>query len=251
MKYTNELKKIGLTPDQASVYEVLIENPALTARLVAVNAGVNRELTYIVLGQLESLGLVERLERPKKITLFRALHPKHIQKIVDNKNTEAEKATDAFNKMFQKMLLSYNSARHHPHVSFYEGLDGLAVVYDMVLSEAKKVQVIRSRYDYDNQDVRKMVTAQITAQANKGIESYVLSPLLPHMDNTPHIYSSKKKSARKIIPVGKFDLPAQIIIYNNKVCITSFTDEIVTTITESPAIAQTFKILFAYIWDSI
>jgi sugar-specific transcriptional regulator TrmB len=251
MKYTYELAKIGLTTDQAAIYETLIENPALTARLVAVNSGVHRELAYIVLGQLESLGLIERLERPKKVMLFRALHPKHIQKIVETKNTEAEKATEAYNKLFQKMLLSYNQARHHPHVSFYEGLDGLAVVYKMILDEAKKVNVIRSRYDYDNVEVRAMVTSHIAAQAEKGIESYVLSPLLPHMDSTPHMYSTKKKSARKIIPVGKFDLPAQIIIYNNKVCITSFTDEIVTTITESPAIAETFRVLFAYIWDSI
>jgi hypothetical protein len=149
------------------------------------------------------------------------------------------------------MLLSYNQARHQPHISFYEGLDGLATVYKMVLDEAKKVHVIRSRHDYDNQDVRKMVTEYIIKQAEYGIESYVLSPLLPHMDSTPHIYSKKKKSARKVIPIGKFDLPAQIIIYNNKVCITSFADEIVTTITESQAIAQTFKVLFAYIWDSI
>jgi len=59
--FMNEsLMSLGLTVDQAIVYELLIENGPLRAQRLAFLAGFSRPLTYKVLGQLIEIGLVEK-----------------------------------------------------------------------------------------------------------------------------------------------------------------------------------------------
>jgi sugar-specific transcriptional regulator TrmB len=223
----------------------------LPARLIAQNAGISRELTYVILGQLESLKLVEKVIRSKKVTLFRALHPKEMRKIVDEKKFVAGEASRAYDSAFQHLLTTYYATRHRPHVTFHEGIDGLKTAYQEILNETKIVYIFRSKYDQSDPQTKEVVSAQIKKQAEHGIRSYVLSPKLPHMKDVPHKHNLDRNITRKIIPEGKFSLPAQVIITEQKVYITSFQDEIMTTITESAAIAETFKTLFQYIWDSV
>jgi hypothetical protein len=60
----------------------------------------------------------------------------------------------------------------------------------------------------------------------------------------------ERNITRKVVPKEKLELPSQIIIYNNTVSITSLKKEVITTIIENEDIAQTFKKLFNYLWDT-
>jgi sugar-specific transcriptional regulator TrmB len=248
MKYLESLTKLGLTPDQAKIYEVLVVVTILPARLIAKQSGVGRELTYIVLSQLEILGLVEKSTQGK-ITLFRALHPRNIKKIVEEKRESVLSAEQAYQEIITKMVGDFNISHNKPFIRFYEGLEGLQKTYDHIIRHAKTVRVMRSLYDYENEEIRSMVTDQIKKQSQKGIKSYVLTPQLPHMKIDKLTYNSEKNIIRKLVPKDKFILPAQVMIYNNTVSITSMNKEIVTTIIENEDIAKTFLTVFNYIWD--
>ena len=248
MKYLESLTKLGLTQDQAKIYEVLISATVLPARLVARQSGVGRELCYIVLDQLEQLGLAERLVS-NKITLFKALHPRNIKRIVEEKQEKVLVAEQAYQDIIVKMIGDFSVSHNKPYIKFYEGLEGLQKTYGHILRHAKTVRVMRSLYDYENQEIRIMVTDQIKKQAQKGIKSYVLTPLLPHMKSEKLTYNSEKNVVRKVIPKEKFILPAQVIIYNNTVSITTVRKEVVTTIIENEDIAKTFLAMFTYMWD--
>ena len=67
-----------------------------------------------------------------------------------------------------------------------------------------------------------------------------------------HLEYLKKRKARKIavrmIP-QKYIIPSQVIVYNNKVAITSLKKELITTLIENENIAKTFQTLFQYMWD--
>jgi hypothetical protein len=43
--------------------------------------------------------------------------------------------------------------------------------------------------------------------------------------------------------------PAQVVIYGNKVALTSFGDCMITTIIEDPSITKTFNMLFEVLWS--
>ena len=109
--------------------------------------------------------------------------------------------------------------------------------------------VIRSLYDYDNPELRSMITEQLEKQAAKSIQSYVLTPKLDHMKPEKVVKNMKRNITRKIVSKDLFTLPSQIIIYNSTVSITSMKGAIVTTIIENQDIATTFLNLFNYMWS--
>lgn len=248
MQYFDSLIKLGLTQDQAKIYEILVSSPILPARLISQRSGVGRELTYLVLKQLEEIDLIEKSNQGK-IILFRAKNPRNIKKVLEHKKELALVAEKAYQDIIGSMIGDYNIANSKPYIRFYEGLEGLQKTYDHILKNAKDVYVFRSLYDYENQDIRKMVTAQLKKQAEKNIKSYVISPHLPHMSKEKLVHDLERNITRKVIPKEKFILPSQVIIYNNTVSITSIKKDIVTTIIENEDIAKTFATLFSYIWN--
>lgn len=250
MEYTESLIKLGLTPDQAKIYEVLVSSPILPAKMVAQRAGVSRELTYVVLKQLEDLDLIEKSTNTR-ITMFRAKNPRSIKKVLEKKQEAFQTAEKAYQDIIGSLIGDFNIAHSKPFIRFYEGVDGLQKTYDHLLKYAKTVYVIRSLYDYENPIIRKMVSEQIKKQAEKKIRSYVLTPHLPHMSPDRLRHDLDRNITRKVVPKEKFSLPSQVIIYNNTVSITSMKKELVTTIIENEDIANTLKTLFIYMWDSI
>ncbi len=248
MKYVNSLTKLGITPDQAKIYETLLSMATAPARLIAKKTGVGRELTYVVLGQLERMGLVER-STERKIILFKALHPRNIKIVLEQKREEVKTAEEAYQSVITAMVGDFNAAHAKPFIRFYEGLEGLQKTYDHILKFAKTVYVLRSLYDRENPQLRDMIVQQIEKQGEKGIRSYVLTPHLSHMQPEKTIHNTKRNVTRKLISKEKFVLPSQIIIYNNTVSITTMKKEIITTVIESEDIAKTFHTLFMYMWD--
>ncbi|MDB4984704.1 MAG: transcriptional regulator TrmB [Patescibacteria group bacterium] len=249
MKYLESFKKLGMTADQSKIYEVLVAIPLAPARMIAQKARVGRELTYVVLGQLENLGLVERSTQGK-IILFRAKNPRTIKKLVEEKEEEASSAHKAYQDIIGNLVSDYNMNHGKPFIRFYEGLDGLQKTYEHILKHAKTVYVIRSLFDYEHAEIRSAVVAQLEAQAKKGIRSYVISPKLDHMGSEKVTHNMTRNITRKVVPKEKLTLPSQIVIYNNTVSITSMKKEIITTVIENDDIAQTFKKLFDYLWES-
>jgi sugar-specific transcriptional regulator TrmB len=249
MYYLESLKILGLTNDQAKIYQALISVPLLPARMVAQKSGVGRELTYVVLGQLENLGLVERSTQGK-IILFKAQNPRTIKKLVDDQQIQAIQAEKAYQDVIATLVSDYNMSHGKPFIRFYEGIDGLHKTYDHILKHAKTVYVIRSLFDYEHQDVRTAVVNQLEKQAKRGIRSYVISPKLDHMGTQKITHNLERNITRKIVSKEKLSLPSQIIIYNSTVSITSLRKEIITTVIENDDIAETFKKLFNYLWES-
>ncbi len=249
MEYIDSLIKLGLTPDQAKIYETLVSSPVLPAKLIAQRSGVGRELTYIVLKQLEEMDLIEKSTK-SKIIMFRSKNPRNIKKILEKKKESTENAEKAYQNIIGSMIADYNISNSKPYIRFYEGLEGLQKTYDHIIKYAKTVHVIRSLYDYDNKVIREMVTNQLKKQAEKKIRSYVLTPHLPHMSSEKLMHNLERNITRKIVSKDKLTLPSQVIIYNNTVSITSMKKEIVTTIIENEDIAKTFMTLFNYMWNT-
>lgn len=249
MKYLESLQKLGLTNDQAKIYETLINARLLPARLIAQKSGIGRELCYVVLKQLESLELAERLTQGKVI-MFRAMHPRHVKNLLEDKKNLVAAAEASYKESIAHMVSDFNMSQNKPFIRFYEGPEGLQKTYDHILKYAKEVRVIRSLYDYEHQNLRKMVTEQLAKQASKGIRSYVLSPHLSHMGSEKLLHNLERKITRKIIAKEKFTMPAQVIIYNDTVSITSMKKDVITTIIENKDISETFRNLFQYMWDA-
>ncbi len=248
MAYEEPLQTAGLTHDQAALYEVLIKNGPLPASKAAQHATISRTLSYKVFDELTEKGLVEKKEEKGKVAVFQAVHPMKLKEIIDEQARRAEDAKGALQTVLTHLVSDYNTVSGQPGVRMLEGIRGITELYKDILDEQKNICLIRSPDDDKFPELADLVEKQIRDQVRLGIKTRAITPLVPETSETVLAYDAVRLVERRIIPLEKFQTPAQIILYAQKVALTSYDQALMTTIIENAAISATFTTLFEYIW---
>ena len=240
----------GLTRHQATIYSVLVRIGRKPASTIAREAGVTRPLTYKALDELESMELVEKHDEPGKVAEFSAGHPLKLQDIALQRFERAQRAKESAESILSALISDFTKISGQPGVRILQGPNGVKELYADILRERQPIMLIRSPNDKSHPEVAVLIEDQIKKQIHLGISVRAITPL--GLD-TPRKQLEKDKSVlmnRRIVPIEKFSIPAQVIIYANKVSITAFDVSLMTTIIENPTIAQTFGVMFEYLWNA-
>lgn len=146
---------------------------------------------------------------------------------------------------------NYNLLFGKPNVQFYEGIERLNLIYDDILEINQNISIISSpTIDEDRQEVLHIIKKQIEKQVAQNIKTRAITPFSEgQKTSTPISEDEKYLITRKIVPAEKLKIPAQIIIYGDKVAITNFKETIISVLIESKYITETFRIMFDYIWQ--
>ena len=241
------LVQSGLSSGQSALYEALKQHGPLTATRLAFLANVPRTLSYKLLGELESLGLVSKQEVSGKVARFVPAHPLKLKELADKRFEDAKDAKNALNTALAKLVSDFNTIAGAPGVRILEGVAGVAELYEDELNERQPIRLIRSPKDDDVPELHPLVKKQLAEQVKLGISVRVIAPLNP---KTEYRRDAERLIERRIVPTERFNIPSQVAIYANKVAITSYEEPLMTTIIENTPIRKTFEIMFEYMWAS-
>ena len=142
--YEQHLTTIGLSREQARIYEMLVRSGALQASVVARKTALPRTLAYTVLSQLQKLGLVEKQKKKGSVSTFSAAHPFKIQELARKRLSAAEQAGTALNGILSSIISDFNTSSGQPGIRILEGIEGLKELYKDVLRERQTICLIRS-----------------------------------------------------------------------------------------------------------
>lgn len=244
------LATCGLSPEQAKIYLFLLENGMAPAKGISSKIRVGRPLTYKILEQLIALGLVEKREDVGKVTFFRPRHPKRLKELADKRKTELEQSASGFHTVFGLLVSQFNALQDKPNIKFFEGEEGIKHAYEDILETGKDIMIITSPIHEGRQEVLHLIREQVKKQAEQNIRTRAITPhheggitALPIEEDEKHLITRKK------VPAEKLNIPAQIIVYGDKVAITNFRESIITVLVESKYIAETFRLMFEYMWE--
>ncbi|MEI7463422.1 MAG: helix-turn-helix domain-containing protein [Candidatus Taylorbacteria bacterium] len=243
------LEQIGLTGEQARVYSCLVSSGTLQARKIASESMINRSLVYRILKQLIEFGLIIENSSPGSVSTFTALHPSKLHAIVKRKEDDLKIADQALHEAISSLGSQFNLTNGKPSVRFYEGLDGWKILHKDILHTKENIMLIRSPMDNNTNDL-KLITGKNRAEMKAaGISIKLIVPI----KNTPSSIDPKEDKhyliERKRIPREDLNNPAQVVIYGNKVALTSFRNSMITTIIEDSDIATTFRMFFDVLWN--
>jgi sugar-specific transcriptional regulator TrmB len=240
-QYQQELIRIGLTHEQATIYEFLLKNGPSPASRIARHALLKRGLTYKVLEQLIELLLVAKQDARGAVTLFSPLHPGRLQQLVTEKERLITQATTSLSSHLAGLVSLFNLVSGKPGISFFEGLQGIKRIYDDMLDTGKDILLIRSRYDtnvsFD------FIPLFIKKRAAKGISVRAITPDLPEANHNPAI-DTANLFHRTWVPADLYTDPVEIDIYGDKVAMIHLSEPITGTIIQHPAIAQAMRSVF-------
>ncbi|MDO8623940.1 MAG: helix-turn-helix domain-containing protein [bacterium] len=244
------LEACGLTPEQGKIYLFLLQNGMAPAKGISLKTGIGRPLTYKILERLIELGLVEKRENVGKVTFFSPRHPKRLKELADKRKEEAEHSTSDLQSALGLLMSQFNALQDKPNIQFYEGVEGIKKVYGDILETGEDILVVSSPIHEGRQDVLHLIKEQVQKQAAQNIKTRAITPhhdakitALPIGEDEKHLIT------RKQVPAEKLNIPAQVIVYGDNVAITNFKESLITVAVESKYIAETFRLMFEYMWE--
>ncbi len=242
------LQEIGLNKTQARIYLSLIEKGDQSPPQIAQDSGESRSNSYMVLDQLEELGLAEQFEESKKVR-YRAKNPVALEVLSDTRKREMASAEQKLRSAMPMMLSYFYSFTEKPGVRLFQGVDDLKELYEDILRTKQKLYLVRAVNDRDILGADFM-DRFIERRVKLGIEVEALTPehATANRDGTQ---DDKWLFQRTWIPEGCYEDPVEINVYGDKIALVVFGDEVMGVVVNSPIAAQAFKSLFGLIQTSL
>ncbi|MCX6808428.1 MAG: hypothetical protein NTW50_02055 [Candidatus Berkelbacteria bacterium] len=249
-KYSQLLVDLGLTEKEAKIYETLLDTGQQGIKKLLESTPYKRGDLYNILYSLRDKGIIEQTLRNRRIE-FRALHPQTLINFLNRKKENIKTAEVSLEAQMANLITDYSLFATKPTVSYFEGIEGLEKIYTLLNTSCRKdILLIRSIYDDDTKEEIELIGSQFKKQIKLGIKTKALTPKDENALETYWQNDKKYLIERRIVERYKFSLPAQIMVWGNSVAICSMRKTGVSTLIEDKDIAQTFKIIFEYIWDS-
>jgi HTH-type transcriptional regulator, sugar sensing transcriptional regulator len=245
--YENTLIRAGLSKNQAIVYEAFIQHGSDTAGNITKKTPLKRGIVYKTLEELVESMLVEKKEEEGKPTIFIPLHPSKIKERLRKEEDDAKNAQVELQTAMPQMISHYNMAFNKPSVRFFEGKDGIIELYKELLAEGKTIESIEDKGEmvaFIPEYVKRFIKTRI----QKGIVNRVISP----SGNPINADNKNEFREARSIPLKKYPLSMDIKIVADKVSLITFTkDTAVGILIDHPEIAENFRILFRFMWDTL
>ena len=233
----NVLENVGLNEKEAKIYLAALEMCSSPVSKIAKRAKINRVTTYDILEKLIKKGLISFITNDK-IKYFTATEPEILVKKYKRRAQALHKALPELKRL--------HGDTNHPLVRYFEGLDGIKGIYTDTLTSKTEIvnygnsKEIRTHWPtYDEDYVKERARRKIYLRG------------IAIDDEYGRLVQEKDKSnfrELRLIPKERFNFTNEINIYDDKLAIISFKDEIIGMIIESPEIANTQRTIFEMVW---
>ena len=248
MKDTNEQLKLsiqsfGFSEKETIVYIALLELGKGTVRQISSKAGINRTTSYDILGSLTNKGLVTISgKEPKSEYIAEApiAIMVYLKKVAEQTANYIKKS-----KTIIPELELLHAKQNRPRIRFYEGIDGLEHVYEDTLTSTEPIRAYAS-VEHMNAGLPGYFPEYFKRRANRGIHIRGIGPRTEaNIELEKRNVVEMRETA--LVPKDKFDFVPEINIYDNKVMIASWREQL-GIIIESTEIADAMKVIYELAW---
>lgn len=251
--YKKQLIESGLSENQALIYELLIKNGPLRASSIVRRLGntLSRPMVYMVLGELISLGLLEKDELSSKVARFVPLHPTKLHDLAQAKKAEVEAFANAAALLIPKIVSEYNLHSNKPGVRFFEGAAGVEQVLFETLRNTEEVIYTYADTEAIAKYVKEINERYVIERRRLGVKKKIL------MIDSPSARERAKQTDGlteiRIIPAPQApSVPAVIEIHNDTVTYITFANDVLTaTVINDATIYALHRFLFESQWDRL
>jgi HTH-type transcriptional regulator, sugar sensing transcriptional regulator len=236
-----KLQKIGLTPGESEIYELLVESGETKAGTLIKQAKITSSKVYDVLERLIHKGLVSYVER-EGIKHYQATPPERLDDFLEEKKTEIQLAQDELGRIIKLIKAENKEKKERNTVRMFIGKQGPKIVLKELAEESRKEKY---NFGYGTQDNPFMeqfphdMQEFFDAEKKYGLKTKIL-------------FAKGKKQKQPNAEIRylppEFMTPVRTMIAGNKVFMVDFTGNITSIIIENKSIAQSHKEHFQFLW---
>ena len=230
------------TEKEAKVYLAALQLGRSKVSAIARKAELNRITAYEILKKLVKMGISHSAEY-RGVQTFTVVSP-------DILVSKMESRLKIAHQMLPQIALLNHTSAGKPNIAFFEGVEGIRTIYEDTLSSKEKIIYNIANPAMLLQVIGKEFFAQyVKKRTRHKIQVQVLLP------DTPENKKFKPEAnvalrAIKFFDVTKYPLPNEILIYDNKVALLSFSS-LTGVIVDDKDIAQSVRSLWQMVWYNI
>ncbi len=240
-KLINILTTLGLTKNESIIYLTAYSCGEATSGEIAKKARINRITTYEILKRLVNKEIASIVIK-KNIKYFSVIGP-------DRLFQRYKSTIEDFQNNMKSFLAIKKSLHNQPKIIVYKGIKGIKEIYEDFISKPNiTIYSITKPQFIFNSLGRKYLNKNYAIRKKKGIK---VKTLAPYTSDGVYLKNEDKKAERKtkLFP-QKYDIPNEIIIYQNKLVLISKTNQL-TVVIKDEEISKSFRIVWQMIWDKI
>ncbi len=242
MELQNQLKRIGLSKSESSVYLFLLEQGVSTPAQIAHGTGILRTNCYHVLENLMSHGLIREQIVGTKRKAYLASDPESLYQSIEQKR-------EVISQILPDLRGLYTTQKNKPKIEFYDGIEQVKEAYWRTL-EGKELFAIGSPKSLDRVfpsfypeyvrelKARNIVFHDIVTQESKEWGG-------PEMLKMKGLYDVA------YLPAKYKDNPTDMLIWDDHVLIVALEEPFFATVVTNPLIAKTMRMIFSAVRDGL
>lgn len=244
-----KLQSVGLTDKQAKVYVSALFLGASSVQKIAQQADVNRATTYVILGELEEMGVISESTVGKK-TVYIAEPPEAIERFLDGMQKGIQTRKEELKALMPELRNTERSQEQSaPTIRFYKVDEGFDKMNDYLRRKAPKGSML---YGITNTDIvdemyGKYIKNSIPVKrVKKGIKSKLI-----YFSTTEKKPRTSKEFMREAKAINN-PFPCDITLYEHSALIFSYSSKKpVGIVIEDKDIVAGLRQLFESYWNSI
>lgn len=243
--YKKILKKANLTPTQAEILDYLYQNKEAKASTIAKEIKKSRAIVYRDLDELIDFKIVERIDKPEQVSIFRANHPTHLEKMIEQKENQIKKDRELFKDYLPDLVSSFNLINNKPGVKFFEGKEGMEkILYDTIKSKTEIYTIVDTKHIRG--DFQEMNDKYVQKRIKAGIKKKIIEP-----GKTPEEKPAGDKFTQtRYLNEKYFPFKTAIQIYDNKISYQTLEeDSAMGVLIEDKNIYRLNKMIFEFMWE--
>lgn len=251
--FQKQLKRLGLTVTQSNVLDFLFEQGERKASHIAKAIHQPRGAIYKALEELINQGLVEKIDKDKRISTFRALHPRNLEKLIEQKEHLLRQEKTLFAELLPGIISSYNLTINRPGVKFYEGEAGFKKILYDTLSSKTDIYMMINRDELEKEEVFRRLNDEYREKRERvGVKKKILR-ICEGSCRRKERQDKKYKDITEIKCINQKLSPFKAIIqiYDKKISYQLInSSNLVSVLIEDEHIYQLHKTFFELIWAS-
>lgn len=236
------LMQTGLSEVQAKIYLYLIEHGQSTPAKIAAGVDENRTTVYSAASKLEELGIISEKDKGK-VTAYIPNHPSVLESIAEKRLRKVARQAKNLESNLPSLINFYNEHQNTPGTTTFYGQEGVKMIWDKVIATKKPYYFVRSRHDVIAN--REMLQEFKNARVEAGIASEDITPS-EFTDNNSKEMLQKYSLTRTLLPPNEYDSPVEIDIFGDNVAFINFSKDGMSTLIESPEIADAMRQMFLF-----
>lgn len=240
------LEELGLSPNEARMYESLIENGESSISDIAVNAKIHRRNAYDVMQRLINKGLCFQIFSAGENT-YNAVDPDKLTELLAEKQENLESILPSLKKKFQSSI-----APEEAYI--YRGLEGQRNIWRDVLRVGEDSYFIGAKGSWFDPNLDVGRTSFFKEANRKKIKFIQLFDyeIKSEMPNFPHHFPGDLKYRflpKKYSTNSALHIFGDFVVTYTGVTLGKTSKDIVIFVIRSKNLAESYRSWFWYMWE--